>query len=77
MTVTEWQRVESELREEFERLEKRKRSWVMTNLQQLVENLRLQVDQAIRSKNVKVGHEILEQINTLFIQLTMMYQCIG
>lgn len=44
---------------------------------QLVENLRSQVDQAIRSKNVKVGHEILEQINTLFIQLTMMYQCMG
>ena len=74
---TEWQRVESELREEFERLEKAQEKLGNDKSQQLVENLRLQVDKAIRSKNVKIGHEILEQINTLFIQLTMMYQCIG
>ena len=74
---TEWQRVESELREEFERLEKAQEDLGNDKSKQLVENLRSQVDQAIRSKNVKVGHEILEQINTLFIQLTMMYQCMG
>lgn len=74
---TEWQRVESELREEFGRLEKAQEDLGNDKSKQLVENLRSQVDQAIRSKNVKVGHEILEQINTLFFQLTMMYQCIG
>lgn len=74
---TEWQRVESELREGFDRLEKAQEQLGNDKSRQLVENLRSQVDQAIRSKNVKVGHEILEQINTLFFQLTMMYQCIG
>ena len=74
---TEWQRVESELREEFERLEKAQEKLGNDKSRQIVENLRSQVDQVIRSKNVKVGHELLEQINTLFFQLTMMYQCIG
>lgn len=74
---TEWQRVESELREEFDRLEKAQEQLGNDKSRQLVENLRSQVDQAIRSKNVKVGHEILEQIKTLFFQLTMMYQCMG
>lgn len=74
---TEWQRVESELREEFDRLEKAQEQLGNDKSQQLVENLRIQVDQAIRSKVVKVGREILKQINTLFFQLTMMYQCMG
>ena len=73
---TEWQRVESELREDFDRLENAQEKFGNDKSRQLVETLRSQVDQAIRSKNVKVGHEILEQINTLFVQLTMMYQCI-
>ena len=24
-----------------------------------------------------MGHEVLEQINTLFVQLTLLYQCMG
>lgn len=74
---TEWQRVESELREEFERLEKAQEKLGNDKSRQLVETLRSQVDQTIRSKNIKVAYEILKQINTLFIQLTMMYQCMG
>lgn len=74
---TEWQRLESELREKFERLEKAQNDLGNNKSHQIVENLRSQVDQAIRTKNVKIGREILEQINTLFFQLTMVYQCIG
>lgn len=74
---TEWQRVESELREEFERLEKAQEQLGNEKTQHLVENLRSQVDKTIRSRNVKVGYDVLEQINSLFFQLTMVYQCIG
>ena len=74
---TEWQRVESELREEFERLEKAQEQLGNDKTQHLVENLRSQVDKTIRSRNVKVGYDVLEQINSLFFQLTMVYQCIG
>lgn len=74
---TEWQRIEAELREEFERLEKAQNDLGNDKSHQIVEHLRSQVDQVIRTKNVKVGREVLEQISTLFIQLTMIYQCIG
>lgn len=74
---TEWQRVEVELRKQFERLENAQEDLGNEKSQQLVTHLRSQVDQAIRTKNVKVGREILDQIKSLFVQLTMMYQCMG
>ncbi len=74
---TEWQRLEDELREEFERLEKAQDKLGNEKSRQMVEHLRGQVDQAIRSKDVKVGRGVLDQVNSLFFQLTMMYQCMG
>lgn len=74
---TEWQRLEAELREEFERLEKAQNDLGDEKTAQLVNQLRSQTDQVIRTKNVGMGHEILEQINALFVHLTMVYQCMG
>ncbi len=74
---TEWQRLEVELREEFERLENAQDKLGNEKSRQMVEHLRGQVDQAIRSKDVKVSRGVLDQINSLFFQLTMMYQCMG
>lgn len=74
---TEWQRLEAEMREEFERLEKAQNDLGNDKSQQMVNQLRTQVDQAIRAKDVKVGREVLDQVKTLFFQLTMMYQCMG
>ncbi len=74
---TEWQRVEQELREEFDRLEKAQNDLGNDNSAQLVNRLRTQTDETIRAKNVQVGRELLEQINRLFFQLTMVYQCMG
>lgn len=74
---TEWQRLEINLREEFERLEKADKDLGNDKSHQLVSQLHNQTDQVIRSKNVSIGHELLEQITALFIQLTMVYQCMG
>jgi protein DnaK len=74
---TEWQRLEAELREEFDRLEKAQNDLGDEKTAQLVNQLRSQTDQVIRTKNVGMGHEILEQINALFVHLTMVYQCMG
>ena len=74
---TEWDRVETELREEFDRLEKAQNDLGNEKTAQIVEQLRSQTDQAIRSKDVKVGRNTLEQINSLFIHLTLLYQCMG
>ena len=67
---TEWQRLEKELREEFDKLEKAQNDLGNEKSAQLVNQLRTQTDNAIRTKNVQVGREVLEQINSLFFQHT-------
>jgi len=74
---TEWERLEKEIREEFERLEKADKDLGNEKSHQLVSQLRNQTDQVIRSKNVLMGRDVKEQITTVFFQLTMIYQCMG
>jgi len=74
---TEWERLEKEIREEFERLEKADRELGNDKSHQVVNQLRNQTDQVIRSKNVLMGCDLLEQITHVFFQLTMIYQCMG
>lgn len=75
--ATEWDRLEKNLREEFNRLEKVQNDLGDEKTLQIVNQLRHQTDQVIRSKDVKMGRDVLEQINTLFVHLTMLYQCMG
>ena len=70
-------RVEAELREEFDRLETAQNDLGNEKTSQIVEQLRNQTDQAIRTKDVKIGRNTLEQIHSLFIHLTLLYQCMG
>ncbi len=74
---TEWQRVESELREEFERLEKAQNDLGDGKTSAIINQLRSQTDNVIRTKDVKMGRETLDQINSLFVHLTLVYQCAG
>lgn len=75
--ATEWDRVEKELREEFDRLEKAQNDLGNDKTLQIVNQLRHQTDQVIHSRDVKMGREVLEQINALFVHLTLLYQCMG
>ena len=74
---TEWERIEAELREKFEKLEKAQKDLGDEKTAKIVEQLRKQTDQAIRTKDVKIGRATLEDINSLFVHLTLLYQCIG
>ena len=74
---SEWDRLEREIREEFERLEKADRELGNDKSHQLTNHLRSQADQVIRSKNVLMGRDLLDKIRTVFFQLTMIYQCMG
>lgn len=74
---TEWQRLETELRREFDRLEKAQNDLGNEKTAQLVEQLRSQTDRVIRDRNVSMGREVLEQITNLFVHLTLVYQCMG
>lgn len=74
---TEWNRLEKKIRSEFERLEKAHDDLGNDKSAQIITELRSHADQAIRNQDIKLGCEILEQINDLFFQLTMFYQCMA
>lgn len=74
---TEWERVEKELREEFDRLEKAQNELGSDKTAQLVSQIRSQVDNVIRVQDAKLGREVLDQINSLFVHLTLVYQCMA
>jgi len=74
---TEWQRVERELREKFDRLEQAQNELGNEHTAEMVNQIRGQVDDVVRERNAKLGREVLDQINSLFFQLTLPYQCIA
>lgn len=74
---TEWQRLERQLRNEFDRLEKAQSECGNDKTEQLVSQLRKQTDEAIRKKDVRTGRDLLDQIEDLFVQLTLIYQLMG
>lgn len=74
---TEWPRLEKDLREEFERLEKANDELGNEKTSAQVNQLRSQVDRVIRNKDVNLGYEIKDQVHSLFFLLTLPYQLIG
>lgn len=74
---TEWERLEKELKSEFERLKRANKELGNEKSSQTVNQLYSQMNQVIQRKNVDLGREILEQIHSLFMHLTMFIQCIS
>lgn len=72
----EWESLEAEIREEFDRLEKANNE-LGNKYDNQVAAVRSQVDLAIRSKDVRQGRAALNEINSLFIAVTLIYQLIG
>lgn len=68
---TEWQRLEKEIRTEFDRLEKADADKGNEKSHAMVNQLRTQTDQVIRSKDLQMGREVLEQIKGLFVSLNL------
>ncbi len=71
----EWDRVEAKLRDAFDRLEKANADFGNSKTKQTVDALRTQIDEVIRKQDVKMACELIEIVNHLFVQLTMVYQC--
>lgn len=74
---TEWERIEKELREEFDKLERVQADLGNAKTSQLVEQLRNQTDQVIGEKDVNMGREVLGQVKRLYFSMTLVYQCAG
>lgn len=77
LIATECQRLEVDLRKEFEQLEKADREYGNDKSHQIVNQLRNQTDQVILTKNVLMGRDVLDQIKHVFFQLTMIDQYMG
>lgn len=72
----EWETLEAEIREEFDRLERANNDLGNKHDQQ-VAAVRSQVDSAIRAKDVRQGRAALDEINGVFVAVTLIYQLIG
>lgn len=72
----EWDALETELREEFARLEKANNELGNKHDAQVAE-LSKQTDMAIRRKDVQIGYQVLEEIKSIYFKITFIYQLIG
>ena len=70
---TEWERLEKDLRESFDLLERTNKDLGNERSSEIVSQLRSQVDNVIRSKNVVTGRELLDQVNALQYQLARVH----
>lgn len=75
--VTEWPKLEEALKEEFYRLEKANNDLGNDRTTQVVDQFRKQLDEVVRSKDVKLGNVLLDEMHSFFFQMTMIYQLIG
>ncbi len=75
-TNHEWDSLEVEIREEFDRLEEANNE-LGNKYDQQVTTVRNQVDIAIRSRDVRQGRAVLDELNRLFFAVTMIYQLMG
>ena len=72
----EWEALESELREEFDRLETANNE-LGNKYDEQVGDLRRHTDSAIRSKDVKLVRAVLQDVNSLYFAVTLIYQMVG
>lgn len=72
----EWDSLETELRSEFDKLEKANNDLGNKYDSQIME-LRSQTDMVIRKKDVQMGRQVLDDINSLFVGVTLIYQLVG
>lgn len=73
----EWPDLEEQLKEEFYKLEKANTDLGNEQTTQIVNQIRIQLEEVVKVKDVKLGNVLLEEINMLFVHLTMVYQLIG
>lgn len=64
------------MKEEYYRLEKANKELGNDKTTQVVNQFKHQLEEVIKVKDVKLGNVLLDEINTFFIQLTLIYQLI-
>jgi len=75
--TTEWPKLEEELKEEFYRLEKANKELGNDRSTQVVNQLRNQLEEVLKSQDIKLGKALAEEIHSVFFQMTLVYQLIN
>ena len=75
--TTEWPKLEEELKEEFYRLEKVNKDLGNDRSTQVVNQLRNQLEEVLKSQDIKLGKALVEEIHSVFFQMTLVYQLIN
>jgi molecular chaperone DnaK len=75
--TTEWPKLEEELKEEFYRLEKANEDLGNERSTQVVNQLRIQLEEVLKKQDIKLGKALVEEINSVFFQMTLVYQLIN
>jgi molecular chaperone DnaK len=75
--TTEWPKLEEELKEEFYRLEKANKDLGNDRSTQVVNQLRNQLEEVLKTQDIKLGNALAEEIHSVFFQLTLVYQLIN
>jgi molecular chaperone DnaK len=74
---TGWDRLEKEIRIEFDRLEKVINELGNEQTNEALEKLRSRTDDIIRSRDLDLGKDVLEEIERIFVEVTLIYQMTG
>lgn len=74
---TEWPNLETKLKEEFYRLEKANQELGNDQTTQTVNLLRVQLEEVVKSQDVKIGNVLLEELQAYFFELTRLEHYIG
>jgi molecular chaperone DnaK len=75
--TTEWPKLEEELKEEFYRLEKANKDLGNDRSTQVLNQLRNQLEEVLKTQDIKLGKVLAEEIHSVFFQLTFVYQLIN
>ena len=73
----EWPKLEEKLKDEFYRLEKANKDLGNDKTTKAVNHIKGQLEEVIKKQEVKLGNALLDEISTLFVQLTFIYQLIN
>jgi molecular chaperone DnaK len=73
----EWPKLEAELKEEFYSLEKANNDHGSERTTQMVNSIKVQLEQIIQQQDVRLGNAILEEMRSLYVGITLVYQLIG
>ena len=72
-SMTEWERIEKDMRESYDLLEKTNKDLGNERSTEIVKQFRSQVENIIQSKNVVMGREVIDNMNNLQFHLARIY----